>query len=239
MPDEPEADEAPEWLARLVFGGLAALLAGLGILAAGLSLGWADPPRAGPLLWQDDFKAGESGWELVASPGAGLIRRGGALVASLDSAVPGTWVVGLAPHQAAPTGDFTLEVAGAAVTSTSPTAYGLVFDWTDAAHFCALLINANGYAQAFRQAGDERDEWYAWQQWPHILVGTDNNRLRVDVRGARVTLRVNDEVVVAVNRPIGTGRLGVAMVAPPAPGPAGEVVFSYARVWSEVNNQTP
>lgn len=236
MADEPGDEDVPVWLARVVFGGLAALLAGLGVLAVGLSLGWADPPRASRLQWQDDFKAGETGWEIVAPGGTSLSPNGGALVAALDGAAPGAWAIGLAPV-ASPTGDFTLEVAGAAATPGSPTAYGLVFDWQDPAHFCALLINANGYAQAFRQAGDERDEWYAWQQWPHILVGTDNNRLRVDVRGQRITLRVNDEVVVAVERSIPAGQVGVAALVPPAPGRAGEVVFSYARLWAGANSQ--
>lgn len=226
-----ETHPVPRWLWRLTYGGLGAVVVGLAALAAGLAQGWADPPRAGPLRWQNDFKASAGGWEFLAPAAGSFGPRDGALVAVFAGSEPGAWAVGLAPLSASPTGDFTLEVAGAAVTPGSGTAYGLVFGWQDEQHYSALLINAGGYAQAYRQAGGQRDEWFAWQQWPHILFGTENNRLRVDQRGTALTLRVNDEVVAEVLGSVPAGRVGVAALTAATPGPGGEVVFSWARLW--------
>ena len=226
------ADSAPpRWLHRLAFGGLAALMLALAGLATALALGAADPPRAGPLLWEQDFKAGAGGWTFRLPPGGALAPRGGALVASFAGDAPDQWAVALAPEALELGSDFTLEVAGAATTPGSPTAYGLVFGWQSPTRYSALLINANGYAEAYRQDGARRETWFTWQQWPHILVGAENNRLRLDVRGQLATLRVNDEIVVEVAGVAAAGQVGVAAATTPAPGPAGEVVFSWARLW--------
>ena len=232
MPRMNDSDRVPPWLWRLVYGGLAVMVVGLAVLTMGLSQGWADPPRAGPLRWENDFKAGAGGWEFLPPPGGSLAPRAGALVASFAGDAPGAWAVGLAPPSDSPTSAFTLEVAGAAITPGSGAAYGLVFDWRDDQHYSALLINAGGYAQAYRQDGDRREEWFAWQQWPHILVGAENNRLRVDRRGAALTLRVNDESVAQVMTSALGGRVGVAAITAGTPGPGGEVVFSWARLWT-------
>jgi hypothetical protein len=212
----------PAWLWRAANWGLVLLAGGLAALALALFLGAADPPRAGPLRWQDDFKAGVARWALEAPPGARFDDEGGALVVEWASAAAGeTMAWALA---AGPTGDFTLEVAGASTSG----AYGLVFGWQDPAHYSAVLINGSGYAEAYTQAGAERQRWFEWQQWPHILAGAENNRLRVDVRGGSVTARVNDEVLAASMLPAASGRLGVVARAA---GPA-QVVFSWVRVWA-------
>jgi hypothetical protein len=164
----------------------------------------------------------------MTPPDGGLATDKGALVATFSGSAPEQWTVGLAPE---PTnGDYTLEVAGAAAEG-SP-AYGLVFGWQDSGHYSALLINGSGYTEAFQQVGDKRVTWFGWQQWPHILVGTENNRLRVDVRGENVTLRVNDEVVVAVTSPATQGRVGLAALARVTPDTDNRVVFSWARLWA-------
>jgi hypothetical protein len=219
-------------LGRLVYGGLASVVLGIAGLALGLALGWADPPRAGPLRWENDFKASVDGWDFEAPSGGSLRPLEGALVAEFAGAAGEQWAVALAPAVDTPAGDFTLEVAGAAVEGTL--AYGLVFGWQDARHYSALLINAHGYAEAYRRDGDERTQWYGWQQWPHILVGQENNRLRVDVRGPAITLRVNDEVVTLATLALPPGRVGVAALTGARAGsaPAGRVVFSWARLWA-------
>jgi hypothetical protein len=229
--DDPSS-RPPAWLWRLVYGGLLAAVAGVALLAAGLSRGWADPPRAGPLRWQTDFKAGAEGWQFQAPPSGTLAPLEGALVAEFAGDAADQWAVGLAPLTDAPAGDFTLEVAGAAVTPGSSAAYGLVFGWQDPTHYSALLINANGYAEAYRRSGGEREQWFVWQQWPHILIGPENNRLRVDVRGQALTLRVNDEVVATASS-AAAGQVGVAAVTTGAPAAGGRVVFSWVRLWAE------
>ena len=213
----------PVWLWRLVTWGFgAAVVAVIGV-AWGLSRGWADPPRAGPRLWFEDFKGDVTRWEFAATGRAALSPGAGALLAEFTA--PGQRAVGLTPG---PAGDFTLEIAGTQTAGEVGAAYGLVFAWRDEAHYNAVLINGNGYAEAYRQAGAERTDWFTWQPWPHILLGMGSNRVRVDVRGGRVTARVNDEVLVEAAADVG-GRIGVLARSTGS----GRVVFSWAQVWGK------
>lgn len=217
-PDTP----APSWLWRAAAWGFALLLAGVAALAAALALGLADPPRAGPLLWEDDFKDDISRWTRRASEGARLEPRDGALVAEFTAA--GQIVVALTD---APPGAFTLEVAGAQTEGETGARYGLVFGWRDDAHYAAVLVNGNGYAEAFWQEGATRTAAFRFQQWPHLLYGAASNRVRVDVEAGGVTARINDERLTGFEAPA-TGRLGV-MAQSAGPG---RVVFSWVRVWA-------
>jgi hypothetical protein len=224
----PEQGEVPGWLWRTATWGLSAALAAVLALAGALALGLADPPRAGPLLWQDDFKHGTARWSLAPPAGGSLAAADGVLMADFASADAGTPVaVGLT---AAPAGDYTLEVAGAAVTGETAAAYGLVFDWQDNQHYSALFMDGNGYAEAYHQVGDQRQTLFEWQQWPHILYGTDANRVRADLRGQTVTLRINDELLVSGPRASAGGPLRLGLAA--RSRTAARVVFSWARVWA-------
>ena len=226
-------EAAPPWLWHLASRGLAVGALAVLALAGALALGVADAPRAGPLLWQDDFKHGTQRWTLAAPAGGTLGAADGALVAVFDqtSTFGGTSNPG-APEAvgltAAPAADYTLEVAGSAVAGESVAAYGLVFDWQDDQHYSALFVDGNGYAEAYHQAGGQRQTLFEWQQWPHILSGTDANRVRVDARGHAITLRINDEVLVAGPRAAARGQLGLAARS----GSAARVVFSWVRVWA-------
>ena len=212
----------PLWLWRLTTRGFVVCLLAVLALAAGLALGWADPPRAGPLLWQDDFKQGLARWQVLPPAGGTLAAQDGALLAEFGPG-PEAWAAALTTG---PAGDYTLEAAGTPLTGTP--AYGLVFGWQDAAHYNAVFINGDGYAEAYQQAGAQRQTLFQWQQWPQILYGTETNRVRVDVRGAVLTVRINDEVL-AADLPAGSpGQVGVA-----ARGTApGQVVFSWVRLWA-------
>lgn len=223
-PDAP----VPLWLWRLARAGLAALLVGTAGLALALGLGLADPPRAGPLLWQDDFKGDTSRWAWSVSSGAALAPRAGALVADLSG--PEQMVFAVTP---APAADYTLEVAGAQTEGAAGAAYGLVLNWHDDAHYTAVVVNGNGYAEAYQQAGTQRRALFPWQQWPHLLAGTDSNRVRVDVRGSRVSVRVNDERLCEFEAAPG-GQVGVIARGAPRDGLAApaRVVFSWVRVWA-------
>jgi hypothetical protein len=226
-PYTPAEEVSPTWLWRLATRGFLLAVAAVLGLAAALALGWADPPRAGPLSWQDDFKNGAGRWALAPPAGGSLLPADGALVATFAPApIPGdSWALGLTR---APAGDFTLEVAETAVTGQAGVRYGLVFGWQDADHYSALFINGDGYAEAFQQTGTQRLNWFEWQQWPHILFGSDTNRLRVDVRGQSVSLRINDEVLVSQVRSSTRGQIGFAARSTSL----ARVVFSWVRLWA-------
>jgi hypothetical protein len=216
--------QPPLWLWRTATWSFLIVLLGVAGLAGGLSLGLADPPPVGLFKWQDDFKSETGRWEFMAPEGGSLNPNVGALLVEFSSLEREQLALALT---ARPEDDFTLEVAGAQTGGASGTEYGLVFAWQDATHYSAVLINGNGYAEAYRLEGGERRDWFKWQQWPNILVGTDNNRVRVDVRGTRIVARVNDELLVEATTS-SEGKIGVlSKSASPA-----QVVFSWARVWA-------
>jgi len=222
-----EQSEVPVWLWRTATWGLVVALAAVAALAVALSRGLADPPRAGPLAWQDDFKQGTQRWQLMPPEGGTLAAKDGALLADFGAAAAESApeAIGLTTE---PTGDYTLEVAGAAVAGETVAAYGLIFDWQDSQHYSALFMDGNGYAEAYHQVGAQRLTLFAWQQWPHILYGTDANRVRVDVRGQELTLRINDELLTIGRRAAAGGQFGLAARS----RQAAQVVFSWARLWT-------
>ena len=71
-----EQGDVPIWLWRTAIWGLLAALAAVLALAGALALGLADPPRAGPLAWQDDFKQGTQRWSLSPPMGGTLDAEG-------------------------------------------------------------------------------------------------------------------------------------------------------------------
>ena len=218
----------PLWLWRGAAWGLGLTLIAIIALAGALSLGLADPPRAGPLLWKDDFKGGVARWAFSPPEGGMLAPEGGALLADFRTAAPDQYALGLTRG---PGGDFTLEVACAQTSGAAGlqagAACGLVFGWLDEANYSAVLVNGNGYAQVYGLQDGERTDWFEWQQWPHVLVGTASNRLRVDVRGEEVTLRINDERLAQITADSG-GRIGLLARSS---GPS-RVVFSWVKLWA-------
>jgi hypothetical protein len=212
------------WLWRLVTWGFGVALAMIVVLAWGLAQGWADPPRAGPVVRFDDFKSDLGQWAFSVPEEASLVPTESGLRATFTA--PDQLVLGVT---AGPAGDFTLEVAGAQTAGETGAAYGLIIGWQDAAHYHAVLINGNGYAEAYRVDGAARADWFAWQQWPHILVGGVSNRVRVDVRGRRVIARVNDELL-AETTAAARGQVGLI-----ARGlePDQTVIFSWIQIWTK------
>jgi hypothetical protein len=173
------------------------------------------------LLWEDDFRGDVSRWTWHADEGAALAPQDGALVATFTAGGQTAWAT-----TSAPAGDLTLEIA-AVQTEGAAAAYGLVLGWQDAGRYAAVLVNANGYAHAFEQSGAARADRFPFQQWPHILAGADGNRVRVDVRGAAATARINDERLATFSAPA-PGQIGV-MAQSTGPG---RVVFGWVKVWA-------
>jgi hypothetical protein len=213
---------APVWLWRLIGWGFGALLATVLGLGVALALGAADPPRAGPLLWYDNFQAGLARWQFV-TPGSTMTVRQGALVAVL---APGQMAAALT---ARPSGDFTVEMAGAQTSGALGTKYGLVLGWRDATHYSAVLVNGNGYVEAYELDGAQRHDWFQWQEWPNLLYGTDSNRLRADVRGRQITIRINDELLVRATADL-PGEIGILAQDGVT---SSQVLFGWVQVWGK------
>jgi hypothetical protein len=220
----PSDQPVPRWLWNFANGVLIIVVLGIATLACALSRGLANPARAGTLWLFDDFKGDVSRWSFRTSGPAGLQPGDGALVARLTTS--DQTVLGLTDG---PGVEFSMEIAGTPMSGSTDLAYGLVFGWQDERHYSAVLVNGNGYAEAYQQKGDSRLEWFKWQQWPHAFSG--DNRVRVEVSQGRVIARVNDEWLMeaALTTPP-TGKIGLVARGAGAPG---GIVFSWVKVWVE------
>lgn len=227
------SNDVPNWLWRAVTVGFFAALLSVSALAVALSLGAADPPRAGPLAWEETFQGDVRRWELGASEGAAIQVHNNALVADFTASGQTAWAI-----TAVPAGNYTLEIAAAQAQGEIGAEYGVVFDWRSEAEYAAVLINGNGYAEAFRKMGGGQVAWFPFQQWPHILYGAEANRVRVDVTGQQINARINDELLFSTDLqglrdPEGL-KLGVLARAEGA----GQVVFGWVKVWVDENKST-
>lgn len=218
----PIDNSAPQWLWRAISRGFGLTLLAIAALVLAIANGLADPPRAGPLLWQDDFKSEVGRWHFITSDGATLAPRSGALIA--DFTGPDQSVIALADG---PTGDFTVEVAAAQTAGEIGARYGLVIGWRAEGEHTVVWLNGNGYAEAFTQADPQRAAGFPFQQWPHILYDTEANRVRVDVRGSHIIARINDELLAEFEADA-RGQLGLIARST---GP-GRVVFSWVKIWA-------
>ena len=218
-PEQPSAEQVPLWLWRLAVAGFGLLLAGIIALALGLALGLADPRPVGRLAWFDEFEHSEAEWQRLA----GNAPHFQPAALTVTAAAGGD--VLLLTHTK--TSDaFTFEVAGAQIAGVPGAGYGLVFGVADASHYTAVLINNNGFLTAYRQAGSTRTVYWAPQEWPHILLGNQANRVRVDVRNELAEVRINDEFFLAI--PAVPGDIGLRVEHTAA---AQTVRYDWARLW--------
>ncbi|MGQ0601332.1 MAG: hypothetical protein ACT4QE_06500 [Anaerolineales bacterium] len=218
----PIDNSVPQWLWRAAKRVFSLTLLTIAALAIALANGLADPPRVGPLLWQDNFKGDVGRWHFITTDGASLAPRAGALIA--DFTGPDQSIRALTDG---PIGDFTLEIAAAQTAGEIGARYGLAIGWRAKDEHTVVWLNGNGYAEAFTQAGPRRTEGFPFQQWPHILYGTEANRVRVDVRGSHIIVRINDELLAAFEADA-RGQFGLIARS----SGAGRVVFSWVKVWA-------
>jgi len=201
-------EQTPLWVWRSVRWGFLFLLFSIAGLIIAVALGVADPKPVGSLKWEDHFTPGR--WETF---GEAAFVTGG-----LDVSGEGGGAI-TAPESA----DFTFEVAAGQSAGEIGAAYGIVFGYPSLQRYTAVLINGNGYVQVV--SGDGR-EWRQWSQWPNILLGTEANRLRVDVVNGEGLIRINDEVLMTV--PVHDGQVGVIARA----STGGQTVrFGWAKLW--------
>lgn len=218
-------EELPPRLASVIVAAFWGSIVGLTALVIALAFGLADPRPLGRVQWEDDFSAATR-WTILAGPDARVEPQAGTGGLRFSAGEASGMALALADM---PPDDYSLEVAAAQVEGADSVRYGLVLGWRDSDHYTAMFLNRDGYVEAYTQDGAARTDWYRWQQWPHILYGGEANRLRADVyRDGRIEVRVNDEVVVAFE----AAARGEAGPAVKGEGRSGEVVYHWAKLWS-------
>lgn len=178
-------------------GAVALVVAGGAII---LGLGAADPPVAGPVIWEDTALAWAAGPVLTLEPGAGR------------------WLIG-PPEAALPGEAFTLGVRARLSADSDPgAAWGV---WLEAADGTRVIyaISGEGYVTTRRcPAGDlpevaieacpaVRPEW-RWTDYPRLHAPGEVNEIVLHLERAGVRLRLNRERM-GVSPVERTGRWGV------------------------------
>lgn len=199
------------WLWHLTRAAFVALLVGIGGVAGWITLGGADPPRAGSLRWRDPLTT-QGQWRIDVgradwTPNGVTLEPEGAAPAVLLTA--------------APEGDFTFEIL--AQPASGDTRYGLVIDWSSS-RLTPVLVNGNGFVHVFQHRDGDTRDIFGLAQWPWIQPGAAANRVRVDVRAGRVEVRINHEWLAAFDRGPAAPELGLWA--------EGRVTFREAALWT-------
>jgi hypothetical protein len=187
---------------------MAAALAAALLLIAALALGWNDP-RPGPTPHWEDPAHPRSLTAPANETALALLRQTG--------------------------GDFTFEVIARPLAGPKSGfyGYGLVYRAQDPTHYYAFVVGGDGYYAILRVDGSEESSLVAWQQFPHIQRGREQNRLRVTCARASCDFTINDEFATSVEDDAWlTGDVGLW-----ARGfdEAVTVEFPSARLWTSDN----
>lgn len=219
-----DAKNAPDWLGKTVVLGFLSLIALIVATALALALGAADPRPAGPLVWDTDLVAGadEAEWVLHSSRAARAEFTPAGLLLAFEAEDETALAL-----RSAPTGDFTFAARGAQVDGPPGAMYGIAFGVRSESNYVAVLVNNNGFVQAYRNSGATREVLYALQQWPHILLKDEPNEVQINLIDGRAMIRINEEVFLEIAD--AGGEIGLIATAR-APGQM--VRFTRARLWA-------
>ncbi|MEK7440775.1 MAG: hypothetical protein AABZ78_08275 [Chloroflexota bacterium] len=205
-----------KWLWGLAWWSFVILILVIAAMVMVVALGAGDPKPVGSLKWEDRFDS-RARWQTF---GDEIFFGSGGLVIGLKQ--KGDY--GGAVTSVEASSQFTIEAAAAQANGELGAFYGILFNYRDAAHYSAVLINGNGYVEVFEKEGKV---WMPQQEWPNILLGNESNRVRVDVSNGEGLIRINDEVLMRL--PITGGDVGIVARASAANQ---RVRFSWVKLWN-------
>ncbi len=209
-------DQIPKWLWGLARWSFVILILVIAVMVTAVALGVGDPKPMGSLKWEDRFDT-RARWKTF---GDELFFGSGGLVIGVQQ--KGDYGGAVTTVEAA--SQFTIETAASQANGEMGAFYGIIFNYRDADHYTAVLINGNGYVEVFEKEGKV---WMPQQEWPNILLGNESNRVRLDVTNGEGLIRINDEVLMRL--PITGGEVGIVARASAANQ---RVRFSWVKLWS-------
>jgi len=208
--------QTPKWLWGLAWWSFVILILVIAAMVMSVALGAGDPKPLGSLTWEDRFDS-RARWQTL---GDELFFGSGGLVINLKQ--KGDYGGAVTTVEAA--SQFTIEAAASQADGELGAFYGIIFNYRDADHYTAVMINGNGYVEVFEREGKV---WIPQQEWPNILLGNESNRVRLDVVNGEGLIRINDEELRRVS--IRSGGVGVIAIASAANQ---SVRFRWMKLWS-------
>lgn len=206
----------PLWLWRMSRISLVTLILLIAALVSAVWFGMGNPQPYGSLQWQDRFEKNVR-WQMFGTTPE--LNQGG-LVITLKN--QGDLSGAVTPVEAAT--PFTLEVAATQFAGERGAWYGLILNYEDEQHYTMVLVNNNGYTKILERSGKIL---LAPQEWPHLQLGTEANRVRVDAAQGVAVVRLNDEVL-PMRVTLRAGQVGVVVLAS---NEAQQVRFNWVKLW--------
>jgi len=97
--------------------------------------------------------------------------------------------------------EFSLEIETRSLNRTGISEAGLVFGARDANHYTLFATGTDGYYAVVRANGTEVETLIPWQEFPHIRLAGQPNRLRVSCCRSTCEFFVNDERATSIEYP--------------------------------------
>ena len=153
----------------------------------------ATPTPRGVILFEDDFATYSGRWVESETPKASVAYRDAALVMLVASPGVYSWSV---PDFGAPLHGYRVEVTADVRGGSADSLVGLVLNYQDDDHFCAVLTTTRGEWVLLRREGKVFEDLTPPDAAPLDLTPDNGSlRLRADVVGAEVSLWINDQLV--------------------------------------------
>ena len=202
----------------------AGLICAWALALTACGLGQSAPPLT-PLPYSDDFSDPSSGWETLSDLNADVRYDAGALRILIKrenliqwSAAGKRFNDGIFEVEARPNG------------GPVDNGFGVIFRMQDRNNFYHFAISSDGYWRAGYVQNGDWNNWDDWQPHPAIRPGSEVNRIKIIMEGAKLSFFVNDQFIASrEDNLFASGDIGVfALTLIDAPGT--DIVFDNARV---------
>jgi len=195
----------------------------------------APPPPIGVLVYQDDFndsgkKSGLEENKTATDYSRGFHAPG---VYHLKDIKPGETHWSMFPNQSY--GDFTIEIDlfDSSDDFTGDISQGLIVRAKDDTHFYAVLIDPRmgGYSVRKQDGASKFTDLVAFKASPLVKKEADVNHLRIDSKGDKFTVYLNDEALTSFTD--ATYKLGkIGLIASNVDAVAAHMHFDNVKVYS-------
>lgn len=172
------------------------------------------PAYSEELLFQDDFKSNDKGWDFSVTPKATI--KDGLMTVETD-VDRGDNLLNLT-HKFQ---DAAVSAKIKFVSGDQNSSAGILFWAKDYGDYYIALINANGELAIYHWVNQKRDYTLSWTSYPQINKGIGSeNVLKIVTHGTEAKININGKDVTSLNGqpPPGGGRVGLRGSSPKAKG---------------------
>ncbi len=186
----------------------------IALSACGFGLGQSAPPLT-PLPYSDDFSDPNSGWETLSDLNADVAYEAGMLRIVIKRENLIQWSAAGKRFS-----DAIFEVDARPNGGPLDNGFGVIVRMKDRNNFYHFAISSDGYWRAGYVQDGVWSNWDDWQPHPAIRPGSQVNRIKVVMQGAKLSFFVNEQLITSREDSLfASGDIGVfALTLIDAPG---------------------